>query len=127
MKKVLENKWVIASLLIPGMVLFAFAVIIPIIYSVYLGSTDWKGIGKANFVGIENYIEIMTDDRVFVKSVFNAMLLGFVLIVLQHPFAIFMAALVDKVGGRWERIFRTIFFIPCVISIVVTAKMWVSF
>ncbi len=127
MKKVLENKWVIASLLIPGMLLFAFAVIIPIIYSVYLGSTDWKGIGKANFVGIENYIEILTDDKVFVKSVLNAMLLGVVLIVVQHPFAIFMAALVDKVGGRWERIFRTIFFIPCVISIVVTAKMWVSF
>lgn len=127
MKKVLGNKWVIASLLLPGMCLFALVVIIPIIYSVYLGSTDWAGIGQSNFVGIDNYIEILFDDKVFRKSVFNALLLAVTLVVVQHPFAIFMAALVDKVGGRWEKIFRTIFFIPCVISIVVTAKMWVSF
>jgi len=127
MKKILENKLVIVSLLLPGMLLFAFAVIIPIIYSVFLGSTDWAGIGKANFVGLKNYIEILTDDKIFYKSIFNALLLAVVLVLIQHPIAIFLAALVDKIGGTFEKVFRTVFFIPCVISIVVTSKMWVSF
>lgn len=34
--------------------------------------------------------------------------------------------MIDKIGGTAEKIFRAIFFIPCVISVVVTSKMWVQ-
>lgn len=126
MKKILENKLVIISLLLPGMLIFLFAVISPIFYSVYLGSTDWTGIGKMNFIGLNNYIKIITDDSIFKHSLTNAFILVVALIFIQHPITIFLAALVDKIGGKWEKVFRTIFFIPCVISIIVTSKMWVS-
>ncbi|MGB9808573.1 MAG: carbohydrate ABC transporter permease, partial [Caldanaerobacter sp.] len=45
---------------------------------------------------------------------------------IQHPIALTFAILIDKVGGRAEKIFRTIFFIPAIIPIIVTSRMWVS-
>ncbi|HBR28801.1 MAG TPA: sugar ABC transporter permease, partial [Firmicutes bacterium] len=47
-------------------------------------------------------------------------------VTIQHPLAFLFAVLLDRIGGKVERIFKTIFFIPCVIPIMVTSKMWVS-
>ena len=34
--------------------------------------------------------------------------------------------LIDRLGGKVEKFFKTIFFIPCVIPVMVTSKMWVN-
>ena len=94
--------------------------------SVYLGMTDTVGFAqKSNFVGLENYIKVL-HDKVFWRSLFNALLLGVSIILIQHPIAIFFAVLLDKVGGKAEKVFRTLLFIPCVLSAMVTTKMWVN-
>lgn len=126
MEKVLSNKWVIFLLITPGFIIFLFAIIAPIIYSLYLGGTDWTGVGVANFVGMENYKQVITRDSVFYQSLLNASVLAIATIGVQHPFAILMAAMVDKLGGKWEKVYRTIYFIPCVISVVVVSKLWVA-
>lgn len=123
MHKVLSDKKAIFLLIAPGLILFVFMICVPIIMSAYYGSTDWGGIGKYNFVGLSNYKEILFEDPVFWNSLRNALLLTAATLVIQHPIAVLLAIFLTHCG-RYEKVFRTIFFIPAVISIVVTAKLW---
>jgi raffinose/stachyose/melibiose transport system permease protein len=126
MHKILSNKLTIFLLVFPGLLLFIFALFVPIFLSIYYGMTDYSGMGKFNYVGFENFINIFTNDPVFWQSVRNAILLGIGFVILQHPLCIIFAILLDRIGNKIEKVYRTMFFIPCVISTVVTTKMWVN-
>lgn len=123
MHKIISDKKTIFLLVAPGLLLFVFMICIPVLMSAYYGSTDWGGIGKYNFVGLDNYKEILLHDEVFWRSLRNALLLAAATVLLQHPVAILLAIFLQHCG-KYEKLFRTIFFIPAVISIVVTAKLW---
>ncbi len=112
-------------LVFPGFAIFVFAVLFPIGLSIYYGMTDWSGIGSLNFIGQENFKNVL-QDGVFWISLKNAAALAFFTVILQHPLALIFALLLDRVGGKSEKFFRTVFFIPCIISIIVTSKMWVN-
>jgi raffinose/stachyose/melibiose transport system permease protein len=125
MHKVLSNKAAIFLLVFPGMLLFLFAIFVPIVLSMYYGMTDYSGIGAAKFIGLQNFTNIISRDETFWISLRNASLLALGLVFIQHPLCITFAIMLDRVGGMMEKFLRVIFFIPCVISIVVTSKMWV--
>ena len=61
MKKLYSNKWVILSLVLPGLLLFFFAILAPICLSVYYGFTDYSGMGQAHFIGWQNYKKLIVD------------------------------------------------------------------
>jgi raffinose/stachyose/melibiose transport system permease protein len=124
--KLLSSKKTIFLLVAPGLAVFTFAVFLPIILSIYYGTTDWSGLGKPNYIGMKNFTEILFKDTAFRDSLLNALILGAAFVFIQHPLSFLFAMMVDKIGGRAEKVFRAIFFVPCVISIVVTSKMWVS-
>ncbi len=126
MHSMMRNKSTIFLMIFPGMALFVFVIFVAIILSVYYGMTNWTGIGEIHIIGLQNFKEILFKDAMFWKSLLNALVLGLGLILIQHPLAIVYAIIIDRIGGRWEKVFRTIFFIPCVISVVVTSVMWVN-
>lgn len=127
MHRVLSNKWAIFWMVFPGLAVFCFAVFIPLFYSMFLGMTDWKGYGEIHVVGLKNFADILFHDPIFGVSLKNALLLAVLTMLVQHPVALLFAYLIAKVGGRREKLFRTLFFVPCVISTVVTSRMWVAF
>lgn len=126
MHKILRDKKTIILLLLPGLFFFTFAILFPIILSFYYSLTNWSGIGKIQIIGFENYKNILFNDTTFWTSLKNAFILGVAFIIIQHPIGFIFALMLDKLGGKFEKIFRTILFLPCVISIVVTSKMWAS-
>lgn len=123
MKKLYSNKLVITSLILPGLIVFAFAILVPICLSVYYGFTDYSGMGQAHLIGFANYKELF-HDKAFGRSLLNSLLLAIGFICIQHPLAIITAAVLDKLQGKAEGIFRCIYFIPNVISVAVIAYLW---
>lgn len=123
MKKLYSNKIVIISLVLPGLLLFLFAIFAPICLSIYYGFTDYSGMGAYEFIGIENYKTLMTD-KAFWMSLRNSLLLAIGFICIQHPLALIVAAVLDKLGGKAENFFRCVYFIPNVISVAVIAYLW---
>lgn len=123
MKKLYSNKWVILSLVLPGLFLFVFAILAPICLSVYYGFTNYSGMGSYQFVGWENYKNLF-HDAAFGTSLRNSLLLAIGFIFIQHPLAIIVAAVLDKLGGKEENFFRCVYFIPNVISVAVIAYLW---
>ncbi len=123
MKKLYSNKWVILSLVLPGVLLFVFAILAPICLSVYYGFTDYSGMGSFSFIGWENYKNLF-HDKAFMLSLRNSLFLAIGFICIQHPLAMITAAVLDKLGGRAESFFRCVYFIPNVISVAVIAYLW---
>lgn len=123
MKKLYSNKLVILSLVLPGLLLFLFAVLAPICLSVYYGFTDYSGLGSYNMIGLENY-KALLHDATLRTALKNSLFLALGFIFIQHPLALITAAVLDKLGGKGENFFRCVYFIPNVISVAVIAYLW---
>lgn len=123
MKKLYSNKLVILSLVLPGLFLFVFAILAPICLSIYYGFTDYTGMGSFNFIGMENYKTLLHDEA-FWTSLKNSLFLALGFVFIQHPLALIVAAVLDKLGGKGESFFRCVYFIPNVISVAVIAYLW---
>lgn len=109
--------------LLPALVLFLLFVVYPIFRSIYFSTFDWNGLGPAtNNIGLGNYKKIFTD-KVFLKSMLNVFVIIILSLGLQLPLALILSVLVGRdLPGR--NLFRTMFFLPYVISEVNTAIMW---
>ncbi|WP_097014737.1 carbohydrate ABC transporter permease [Anaerocolumna aminovalerica] len=123
MKKLYSNKLVILSLVLPGIFVFIFAILAPISLSFYYGFTSYSGMGKVEFISLDNYIELFSDKN-FHISLRNSLFLALGFIFIQHPLAIIVAVILDKLQGKAEGILRCIYFIPNVISVAVIAYLW---
>lgn len=123
MKKLYSNKWVILSLVAPGIFVFLVAILAPVILSVYYGFTDYSGLGAPTFIGLENY-KMLFQDKVFWISLRNSLFLAIGFICIQHPLAMLVAVTLDKLQGKAEGFFRCVYFLPNVISVAVIAYLW---
>lgn len=125
MHKILSDKRTIFTLAAPGLLFIALFIFIPIAMSFNYSLTDWNGFGDYKYVGFGNYAVIFGGDSIFWKSLRNSLLLALGLVVIQHPFSILMAMLVQYCG-RYEKLLRICIFIPGIISGFVTTKLWIS-
>lgn len=118
-----QDNLTIFLFLLPGLVLFGVFVIYPIFQSIYYSMFNWKGFGPAvDFVGLDNFKNILSD-KVFLIALRNAFLLIIFSLIIQLPLSLMLAVMVGRdLPGR--AFFRTIFFMPYVISEVITAIMW---
>ena len=119
----LQDRLTIFLFLLPALVLFLLFVIYPIFQSIYYSLFNWKGFGPAeDFIGLENFKNILSD-KVFMIALRNAFLLIVFSLLIQLPLSLLLAVMVGRdLPGRI--FFRTIFFMPYVISEVITAIMW---
>jgi len=119
----IQDRIVIALFLLPALVLFTLFVIYPIFRSLYFSTFNWKGFGAAvDYIGLDNYRKILTDE-VFLKAIKNVLLIIALSLGIQLPLAMILAVLVGRdLPGR--SLFRTVFFLPYVLSEVNTAIMW---
>lgn len=125
MNKFFTNKRDIFLMVLPGLAILFLAMIVPILLSIYYGMTDWTGIGQMHFIGVENFKEILTKDPTFWRSLLNALIHTVVTLFIQNPFALIVCIML-LTCKRGERFFRTIYFVPAIISVVVTTRLWVS-
>lgn len=95
--------------------------IIPTVISLMLSFTDWSfisGIGKIKFTGLRNY-GLLLHDRVFLISVKNNLLLLLV-VPIQLLISLILAVVIDRMVYL-KNVFKVIFFLPYISSIVAVA------
>jgi raffinose/stachyose/melibiose transport system permease protein len=119
----LQDNLTIILFLLPALILFLIFVIFPIFQSIYYSMFNWKGFGPAvDFVGLQNFVRILSD-KVFLIALKNGLLIIVFSLVLQLPLSMLLAVLVGR-DLPGQAFFRTIFFMPYVLSEVVTAISW---
>ncbi len=107
----------------PAMILFVVFVLYPILYIFNASMYDWDGINQAIYVGVQNYIEMFTDDRSFALSIRNSIYWTF-LTIFPQMFLGFILAYILTSGVPLQNAFRVIFFMPAIISPVVLGIIW---
>ena len=114
-----------AWFIVPYWTLFLIFIILPVIAAIYLSFTYFNAIQAPRFVGINNYIELITTDTVFMQYVLSNTL-RFALIV--GPFGYIMAFLLAWMLAQVPAVPRTILAIilysPSLTMGVAMAAMW---
>lgn len=108
--------------LLPALLVFTFFVIVPILWSAWYGFYDWKGIGAMKFIGFGNYLEIIKDP-VFATSLRNNLIVVAASVFGQVPIALALS-LVLRQSTLFQRIIRSVVFLPMVLSSVVIGIIW---
>lgn len=126
-KKSNGKKWkvdrVAVGFIAPAFIFYTLFIIWPTVGSVYYSFTSWDGISpNVRFVGLANYKEIFTSAR-FGNALKNTVILTVFISVLENAFALGLALMVDNV--RWfKNVFRSAFYIPVLISGIVSGFIW---
>ncbi|WP_163580818.1 carbohydrate ABC transporter permease [Gracilibacillus saliphilus] len=118
----LKKPWIIAVGVIPALVIYLIFSIVPIFISFYYSLMSWNGFSEMQFIGLANFKEVF-QDSVFWVSVRNNILVVLASVFGQIPIALALALLLNrKIKGA--KFFRTIGFMPVVISTVVISITW---
>src|SRR4051812_5534141 len=84
---------------LPGLVVYAIFVFLPIVAAVLLSLTDWNGLSRPTFVGFGNYVALLEDDGFFTALVNSAKFLLFYC-VLPIAIGLVLAAMVSSFASR---------------------------
>jgi len=107
----------------PAFILYTLFIIVPTFSSVYYSFTSWDGISPVvKFVGLANYREIFTSAR-FGNALRNTVILTVFISIVENALALLLALLVDHV--KWfKNFFRSAFYVPVLISGIVSGFIW---
>lgn len=98
--------------------------LVPAFGGFYYSFTDWNGLNHTyDFIGLSNFLEAFTDDPDFIKSILFTLKYVVFMVVLQNVFALLLAALIEA-RSRYKAIFRTVFFMPNMLSMIIGGFMW---
>lgn len=123
MDKILKRKRYIAIFILPSLLLFLFVVIVPLCITAYYSLLEYNGSGNKSFIGFANYIQLFKEDPYFMKALMNSLILLLASLFIQIPISLVLAVTLAK-GIKGEKFFRTVYFIPVVISSMVIGQLW---
>lgn len=113
----------IALLTGPAIIMFVGFVIFPVLMAAYYGFFRWRGFGPpTDFIGLQNYVTILSDGQFLSALQHNAFIVVMSLII-QGPIAIgFALVLNQQIKGR--SLIRVLIFVPYVIAEVIVGTGW---
>ncbi|MFC5529193.1 carbohydrate ABC transporter permease [Cohnella yongneupensis] len=123
LKRALQREIWYILFLIPGILLFTMAVIVPLVVGGRYSFSNWDGISqKLTYIGWENYVHAVQDADLW-SSLGNTFKYAIILTLLVNVLALFFALMLDSYLPL-RNLFRTVFFLPSVISVVLTGYIW---
>lgn len=109
--------------LLPWLLGFLIFTLGPLIAALYLGFTNYTGTGAPRWIGFDNYVAIFTRDTLFWKSL--QVTLVFALMYLPLSLVIgFTVAMIMNQNIPGITFFRTLYYLPSVLSGVAVAILW---
>lgn len=112
-------------LVLPGFVIFTIGLIIPMFMAVRYSFTSWDGMSAEKvFVGFKNYIDLFQDQN-FIDAWWFTIKFTIGNTIIQNIVALLFAAALDS-GIKGQKIYRTILFVPCLISAVIVGFVWLK-
>jgi len=114
------------AMLIPASVLFILINIYPFIYGLVLSFTDTNYLKPKNsgfFVGLQNYIKILTDDPEFYQVLLYSLIYTIGVVLLSYMLGLLLASLLNR-DIKCRGLFRALALLPWLIPSVVAANNW---
>lgn len=112
--------------LAPAVIIYTLFMILPLLDSLRLSFFTITNDNKEIFAGLRNYIVLFTDSNFaprFVGALKNNIVFFIVNMLVQNPLGLLLASLLAT-NGRARGFYRTILFLPTVLSVVIIGFIW---
>jgi multiple sugar transport system permease protein len=113
----------------PFFILFLVFGLFPLLFSIFMSFHRWEpaaGLDAMQWVGLENYIYVVTNDDWFRKSLYNTVWMAIVSGVPQHAVALPLAFFLHTAFGRWRNAVVGAYFLPFITSTVAISLVFSS-
>jgi raffinose/stachyose/melibiose transport system permease protein len=108
--------------ILPALILYVVFFVYPFLSSIYLSMTEWNGVKAPVFTGLDNYLRLFADAKMW-QALGNNVI--WVVLGTIAPIVIgLLVAVLLWSGAKGGLVFRTIYFLPMVVSPVVIGVVW---
>lgn len=97
MQKSFGRKKVIMMFLLPAFIVYTLFVVVSVVWAGYYSLFDWSGVGEKNFLGIQNYIQLFTNDPTFWATVAHTLLYTVICVLIQVFGGLLFAVFLSRV------------------------------
>lgn len=120
-----KQREAIAGYIFAGPVILGFLiwVFFPMVATLGISLTNWPIIGKAEWVGLNNYISLFDNDPFFFPAVKATTIFAFGSVILRMIYTFLVALLLNQ-DIRGKAIFRTIYYLPSIVPVVASSMIW---
>lgn len=109
---------------LPALAFYTVFVLAPAAGGVWYSLSNWNGLNPTyKMVGFSNYVEALTKDPIFIDSLMFTLKYVVFMVILQNAAALLLALLIET-RQRSRTFFRTIFFMPNMMSMIIGGFMW---
>ena len=115
-QRIKQARWAY-TFISPFYILFAVFGLYPMLLSLYLSFTRWKGVGPIEFAGLVNF-GLILKDKVFWQSMTNGVILFFLYVPVMLFLALVLAVILNSGRVKGFRFFRTLIFLPFITNMV---------
>jgi raffinose/stachyose/melibiose transport system permease protein len=119
-----RRTWVGWLFVAPALVMYGLFVLQPLALTVQYSLYRWDGVGPATWVGLSNYVTVLSEPRL-VETLFNAFRLVLFFSLIPVALGLVTASVIQRVAsGRLGTVSRTVLFLPQVIPLVAAGIIW---
>ena len=111
-----------ARFLLPAIVLYGLVFVVPFVGSLPLSFSNWNGIGHFTFDGLSNFAHVVTSASFLAALRHNAIMVG-AFFILTNAVGLGLALLLNRRPAGYQ-IYRTLIFLPAILSLVATGFIW---
>jgi alpha-1,4-digalacturonate transport system permease protein len=124
-RRVRLNHYTIAPLVLiaANVVLFALFFVWPAVIGFGYSFTDYTGVGDPTFIGGQNYVELVGDPS-FYAALLRTLLFTVMVVPLSFVVSLFIANLMVSDYAKGKPVARVIFFLPWLVSPIITGVVW---
>lgn len=123
MDKLLRNKKAIVIFIAPAFILFTLVLFVPILQVIYYSLCEYGALTKPEFIGFENYIELLTDDETMLTALKNSFFFMIFSVISQQIVGLLLAVLLTNIK-KGRNFFKNIYYLPCVLSSAALGLLW---
>ena len=119
--------WRVAVFLLPALCIYALFSVFPLLDTLRLGLFTADETGAQTFAGWANYLTILQDPQwshAFWNAMGNNLRFFAIHMLVQNPLGLLLAALLSLRGVRFASAYRTVFFLPTLLSVVIVGFIW---
>lgn len=98
----------------------------PLAAALYLGFHKWSGMSAPEYVGLRNYVRLLTVDKFFQQSLANTVILGIMCMVPKLILALLVAVAINSGLLRFKSFYQVVYFLPIVTSGVAVAIIFLT-
>lgn len=114
----------------PHMIIFIVFIVIPIFFGIYVSFTKWDLIGTPQWVGLDNYKEILFNTKsTFNRQFFDGLKNTVLFVIFNVPLCIVVPlafALVLHIRPLGSKIYQLVLYLPTLFSITSVGLIWIQ-